>query len=302
MITPETIGDAPEALLPKDKQHDWPLLVVMAIMAFLAGLALLLSAMSIRATNNWQDDLKQTATVQVFVNDDEDRDQVLLSALEILDAQTDDLNAKAVPDETSRDMLRPWLGDLILPDDLPLPILIALETSAGQKVDANKIKLALAANNITANVDDHSRWAARISRATRTAQVSSLFILILVFAASVATSGFATQSALEARRSVIKVLTQVGAKDNFIARLFVNKFFTLGIKAGAIGSFGALIFAILIRLLVGGQRESALFPNMSLSGGDIFLLILLPGFFGVISAGAAGWTSLQILKRDRKAL
>lgn len=301
MITPETIGDTPESLLPKDKRHDWPLLIVMTIMAFLAGLALLLSAMSIRATNYWQDDLKQTATVQIFTEDNTDRDQVLLSALEILDAQSGGLNAKAVSEEKSRDMLRPWLGDLTLPEDLPLPILISLETGPGQNIDANNIKQALATKGISANVDDHSRWATRINRATRTAQISSLFILLLVFAASVATSGFATQSALESRRSVIKVLTQVGAKDNFIARLFVSKFFSLGLKAGVIGSLGALIFAILIRLFVGGQRESALFPNMSLSGSDIFLLVLLPVIFGIISAGSAGWTSLQILKRDRKA-
>jgi len=135
MITPETIGDTPESLLPKDKRHDWPLLIVMTIMAFLAGLALLLSAMSIRATNYWQDDLKQTATVQIFTEDNTDRDQVLLSALEILDAQSGGLNAKAVSEEKSRDMLRPWLGDLTLPEDLPLPILISLETGPGQNIE-----------------------------------------------------------------------------------------------------------------------------------------------------------------------
>lgn len=289
----------PAPILPRNSAADRPLLIVMAIMAFMASLALLLTSMSNRASSNWQSELKQSATVQIYTADPAARTEAITRAMTVLSG-IDGLTAIPVSDEDSRDLIRPWIGDVDLPDDLPLPAMIAVEKQGSALFNSAAVRTALEAEGLSVDVDDHSAWSGRVARAARAVRVGTSLVLILLLAGSIAATGFATQSAMAVHRKIVKVLVQVGAHDRYVARLFTQQFFIIGAIAGAVGIIGAFIFTFFVSFLFGGGGTSLL-PALKFSASDLIFIVLIPLLFGVVSAIAAGLTSLQVLKADHQS-
>lgn len=288
----------PAPILPRNSAADRPLLIVMTIMAFMASLALLLTSMSNRASTDWQSELKQSATVQVYVTDASERAEAVARAMTVLSG-IEGLKVTPVSDAEARDLIRPWIGDVALPNDLPLPAMIAVDKQDRDIFDSASLKSALEAEGLSVDVDDHSAWSERVTRAARAVRVGTSLVLILLLAGSIAATGFATQSAMAVHRKIVKVLMQVGAQDRYVARLFTQQFFIIGAIAGAIGIIGAFIFTFFVSLLFGGGGTSLL-PALKFSASDLIFIVLIPLLFGVVSAIAAGLTSLQVLKADHQ--
>jgi len=286
-------------ILPRNSLADRPLLIVMSIMAFMASLALLLTAMSNRASTNWQSELKQSATVQIYVAENAERGNAVARAMSILSA-IDGVKATPISETEAQDLIRPWLGNVDLPDNLPLPAMIAVDKQGSDIFDVLAVKTSLEAEGLSVDVDDHSAWSGRVARAARAVRIGTSLVLVLLLAGSIAATGFATQSAMAVHRKIVKVLTQVGAQDRYVAQLFTRRFFVAGAIAGAIGIIGAFIFTFFISLLFGGGGTSLL-PALKFSASDLLYVLLVPLLFGVVSAIAAGLTSLQVLKADHKS-
>jgi len=289
----------PAPILPRNSLADRPLLIVMSIMAFMASLALLLTSMSNRASTDWQSELKQSATVQIYLTDNAQRGEAVARAMSILSG-IDNLKATPISDAEARALISPWIGEVDLPDNLPLPAMIAVDKQGGDIFDSRGLKIALENEGLTVDVDDHSAWSGRIARAATAVRIGTSLVLILLLAGSIAATGFATQSAMAVHRKVVKVLTQVGAQDRYVAQLFTQQFFFIGAIAGGIGIIGAFIFTFFISLLFGGGGTSLL-PALKFSFSDLIYILLIPLLFGVVSAIAAGLTSLQVLKADRRS-
>jgi cell division transport system permease protein len=208
------------------------------------------------------------------------------------------INAATVIDrDEARALLRPWLGDVSLPADLPIPYLVELSLSEDETGALPALGAALNEAGIIADIDDHQRWGADIRRAAKAVQITATLALILLIGATSAAAGFATQYGMSAQRIIIDVLEQVGAAPHYIARLFVMRFGRLGLMAGAAGGLGAAIMALLFWLMT-GRGQSALMPSFTLDKTDVFILVLAPFFAAIICAIAAGLTALTSLKRE----
>ena len=104
-----------------------------------------------------------------------------------------------------------------------------------------------------------------------TAVAVGVFILILMFAATILSVTFATRGAMATNKAVIEVLHFVGAKNGFIARHFQHHFLVLGLQGGAIGGGVAIILFALASAIsrwfvgtAGGDQASALFGSFSI--------------------------------------
>ena len=194
--------------------------------------------------------------------------------------------------------MRPWLGNLDLPDDLPLPVLISVALADGESLSPPRLTAALSEEGLIAEVDDHSRWSDQIGRSAQGLKASALALLALIFGAGIAVSAFATRAALSAQRDVIRVLVQVGAEDGFIARLFIKQAGLRGLKGGIIGVVLALITALFLSLR--RNAETALLPDLGLSISDGLYLIILVVGFACVCALAAGVTTFRLLRRERR--
>ena len=287
-----------QSLLSTQADNARSLVFVLSIMAFLATLALLFSLSADRLRKNWQGELGSSATVQIMIESKELRQTQIEAALNVLRPALPNSAVDQLGEDKSKDLLKPWLGNLDLPDDLPLPVLISIRSSGDDIISPEHLTSLLGNEGLIAEVDDHSRWSDQIGRSGRGLQAAALALLALIFGAGIAVSGFATQAALSAQRDVIRVLVQVGAEDSFIAKLFIKQAGYRGLKGGIIG----VVFGTLTALILSLRRakETALLPDLGLHWTDgLFLLMLIIGFT-LICALAAGLTAFRLLRRERR--
>ena len=295
-IAPHISSSQP--LLSTQSDNSRSLIIVLAIMAFLATLALLFSLSADRLRQNWQGELGRSATVQVMIDTPELRETKIETALKALRTALPDASITAMSQAESQALLKPWLGNLELPEDLPLPALISLELSNGDRVSPKRLATVLAEEGIIADIDDHSRWSDQIGRSGRGLQAAAMGLLALIFGAGIAVSGFATQAALSAQRDVISVLVQVGAEDGFISKLFIRQAGMRGLLGGIIGVVLGTMTALFLSLR--RSAETALLPDLGLHWTDGFFLVLLVIAFMLICALAAGVTSYRLLRKERR--
>ena len=287
-----------QSLLSAQADNARSLIFVLSIMAFLATLALLFSLSADRLRKNWQGELGSSATVQIMIESKELRQTQIEAALNVLRPALPSSAVDQLGEDKSKDLLKPWLGNLDLPDDLPLPVLISIKSSGDDIISPERLTALLGNEGLIAEVDDHSRWSDQIGRSGRGLQAAALALLALIFGAGIAVSGFATQAALSAQRDVIRVLVQVGAEDSFIAKLFIKQAGYRGLKGGIIGVVLGTLTALILSLR--RAKETALLPDLGLHWTDSFFLLLLIMGFTLICALAAGLTAFRLLRRERR--
>jgi cell division transport system permease protein len=287
-----------QSLLSAQADNARSLIFVLSIMAFLATLALLFSLSADRLRKNWQGELGSSATVQIMIESKELRQTQIEAALNVLRPALPNSAVGQLSEDKSKDLLKPWLGNLDLPDDLPLPVLISIKSSGDDIISPERLTALLGNEGLIAEVDDHSRWSDQIGRSGRGLQAAALALLALIFGAGIAVSGFATQAALSAQRDVIRVLVQVGAEDSFIAKLFIKQAGYRGLKGGIIGVVLGTLTALILSLR--RAKETALLPDLGLHWTDSFFLLLLIMGFTLICALAAGLTAFRLLRRERR--
>ena len=274
------------------------LITVLAIMAFIASLALVFALSANRLKTDWQSDLSRSATIQVMLENSEVRDLKIKSALSILETQLPAASIKELSSDDSKALLRPWLGSVDLPDDLPIPALISVEFPSAADLNIEALQSQLLAEGLIVDIDDHSRWSAQIKRTGRGLLASALAMLGLIFFACAAVSAFATQAALSAQRDVIRVLLQVGASDKFVTKLFIKQAGKRGLISGFIGVILGTIAALIARIR--RNADTALLPDLTFGFTDIFWLLLLALSLGVICSLAAGFTSFRLLRQEHR--
>ena len=274
------------------------LITVLAIMAFIASLALVFALSANRLKTDWHSDLSRSATIQVMLENSEVRDLKIKSALSILETQLPAASIKELSSDDAKALLRPWLGSVDLPDDLPIPALISVEFPSAADLNIEALQSQLLAEGLIVDIDDHSRWSAQIKRTGRGLLASALAMLGLVFFACAAVSAFATQAALSAQKDVIRVLLQVGASDKFVTKLFIKQAGKRGLISGFIGVILGTIAALIARIR--RNADTALLPDLTFGFTDIFWLLLLALSLGVICSLAAGFTSFRLLRQEHR--
>lgn len=293
------VGVKPEPLLPRSPGSDRPLFIVLMIMVFLACLSAIVSQACYDAAGRWGDDLKQSATVQIKPALGDDGEALAQLAAQIIRARDEVIAAEPLSKARSEDLLRPWLGDVTLPEGLPVPYLIDVTLKRDGALDIAALQASLIAQGIDADIDDHSRWSRDIARTARAVQMVTLTALLLLFAATIGTAGFATQSGLAARKNIVDVLTQVGAQDRYIARLFTARFAWIGLTAGAAGALLAGAIATIFWFFT-RRSDSALIPGNSLSNIEYVYVIIAPLIAALVCALAARFTVLRTLQSERR--
>jgi cell division transport system permease protein len=286
--------DKPKAerpLLPREDGRDGALVFVVFALCFLAVLAALGARAASDAANAWSDRLEGQITVRLLGTDlDDAKTESAAAAVRALPTIS---SANPVSRAEAEALLKPWLGAAGVPDNLPLPRLIAIEARPNAPSDlARQIENAIIGTGITARVDDHGRWSGDVRRTAETARSVALGALSLLIAVSIAVIVFASHAALLARRDVVEALHLMGATDGFVAGLFQRRFAWLGLQAGLAGAIAAILTALAASLWARGsgadtEATAWLLPTLSLTPTDGLLAAMAP----IISALTAMLTA-----------
>lgn len=243
----------PGAIIPATAASLTSLTVTMAVMCYLACLAIGALILVDRAVTNWTSGLSREMTIQVRVVRGADLASELGKARAIVSAFPGVIEAEVLDESAGAKLLEPWLGTRSLAG-LPVPRLIRVVTDVDNPPDVAKLETAL--SGVTgARLDTHQKWEAELTRMARALSVLSYAILALISVSAIAIVIFATRAVLQANRHIVDLLHLVGARDGYIARQIDGRFLRTGLLSGFIG-VGLGLFTFLFLGLFGGGSES----------------------------------------------
>ena len=284
-IRPARAGSRGETpIVPRNSIAGRALIVVIAIMTFLASLTTGAVVLVRAAASDWQADVAREITVQVRPVGGRDLEADVNASVGIIRGTQGIAGVQAYSKEESGRLLEPWLGQGLVLDDLPLPRLIVVRIAAGASPDLPRLRRSLSEVVPSASLDDHRGWVDRMRAMAGTAVFAGLLLLLLMMVAMVLSVAFATRGAMAAGRPIIEVLHFIGARNSFIAGRFQRHFLMLGLQGGSIGGGAAILLFLAAQGLSGWFAGTAAEDQLS-------------ALFGRFSLGPLGYAALvaQIL-------
>lgn len=287
-------------ILPRDRGAA-PLDFVIAVMAFLAALALGASLLATRAAEGWQSGLANRVTVQIMPAESADPGPGLAretaAALAVLNATPGIAHAAPLSDTQINALLEPWIGKDGAVAGIPLPRLIDATLVPGAGVDFSALAAALKQAAPHSHLDDHRRWIGRLQRLTGGVRWSAYAILLLIAGATAAAVSFATRAGLETHHEMVSLLHQMGALPGFIARAVEWHYFLSTLLASSIGALlAALVFLGAGSLESFGVEAVPFLPPLSLKPAELPWLLLVPAVASLIAWATARLSVLRVVK------
>ncbi|WP_246135507.1 cell division protein FtsX [Pararhodospirillum oryzae] len=282
------------------------LTVMVAVMVFLAALAMAGTFAVHNVVERWNRDVSGTLTIQVMptpgpIDESNARTEANVArVLEILRVEPGVLRAEALGEDRLKALMEPWLGSPDMIADLPLPRLIDVTINPKDGPDGG-LDLAGLARRLSemvpgVTVDDHRLWLAKLVDLAQGLASLAWSVLALVTAATSVAVIQVTRSSLATHRPVIEVLHLIGAHDDYIARQFAGRAMVLGLMGGSVG----LMLAVPALAGVGylaRDIEGGFVPDISLSVPQWVLLLALPVFSGGVAMLTTRLTVLRALSR-----
>ncbi len=299
----DVVRSAP--LVPTDSVAGRSLVIVIAIMTFLAALAAGAALLVADASVDWTREIAREATVQLRPTPGRNMEADAAKAAEILRGTAGIGDVRVYSREESEALVAPWLGQGLDLSELPTPRMIVVKLDPEQRADLDDLRRVLQKALPNAALDDHRLWVQRLGAMARTAVAVAVLIFVLIVAAMALAVAFATRAAMAGNREIIEVLHIVGASDRFIAREFQRRFLALGLRGGLLGGGAAILFFVGAGLLSkswtatpGGDQIEALFGAFSLGPNGIAIVFVLSAAIAILP----GYMSQAIVFRHLRRL
>jgi cell division transport system permease protein len=276
-------------ILPRE-QGAVSLDLVIAIMTFLAALALGGVMIAERSVQSWQAGLTGRLTVQVLPQGTTPPENEVRAAVEVLQRTPGVISVAALSDADNLALVEPWLGRDAIVSELPFPRLIDVRLVPGATPDLDTLAGQLKSAAPHAVLDDHGRWIERLRSTADVVVLGALVILALIAIGTAASVAFATRAGLATHREIVQLLHLMGAQDRFIARAFERHYFLAALAASAVGSvLAAATFTAASELDQIGLSAVSFLPPLALSLSELLWLLLVPA-----TAAAIAWATARL--------
>lgn len=262
-------GDATSRFLP------W----LVALMVYLSAVAVAGTFVLAGLVSRWDHDVAGTLTVQVAPIPGEAgemlTDERVRQAVDLLRRSQGVTGVRALDKKQILALLEPWLGSAEVVKDLPLPRLIDVSIDSDARMDLGDLAERLSQTVPGASLDDHRIWLSRLINLSLTTQWLAIGIVLLIGGVTSATVIYATRTGMAVHKGVIEVLHLIGAHDDYIARQFADRAFSLGFAGGVMGV--ALAVPTLFAIGMAAHRvEGGFLPQLSLPIAGWVVIALLP--------------------------
>lgn len=298
---PKGAGSAP--IVPEGDIRSFALAAVIAIMTFLAGMALGGANLIQASARSWQSQVSHEATVQIMPAAGLDMEKALKEAITIARSFGGVAAARIVSRSETEQLLAPWLGSGFDMDELPVPRLVIVTLQHGARPDFDGLREALQQNVPSARFDDHQLWIDRFVFMAHGLVAGGVLVFLLVLAAMIVTVVFATRGALSSNRHIIEVLHFIGADSGFIARQFDGCFFRIGLKGALAGGICAILLFVLASFWLSynmttlqGSQMLILFGNFSAGWINLAEILVLILFVSLLTMLTSRYTVIRQLR------
>ena len=272
---------------------------LIALMVYLAALALVCAMAMGKMVERWDSGLSGSITVQVPPPETSApgaQEAVIVKVVELLLDTKGVHSAEVLEADEIATLLEPWLGAGAAYGELPLPTLISVGVDPAAAPDYSDLARRLARVAPGALLDDHQSWLGQLLDLARTIELVAALIVFLVGASAVAMVVFATRMGLAIHGRVIELLHLIGALDSYVAREFETHALKLALRGGVFGLLLAIATVALVAHLF-ERLESVLLPELTLSPVEWAALAALPLAISVVAMLTARFTVLGNLGR-----
>ena len=310
-FAPDTLSDQDSvrrtmSLVPAESIAGRALVIVLAIMTFLAALTAGGAILGSRASQDWRGSVAREMTLQVRQISGRDVDAAAGKAGDIARKIPGIGEVKVYTKAESERLLEPWLGSGLDLGQLPVPRLIVMKLDeSGTKPDLAALRQMLMRDVPGSSLDDHAIWLDRLVVMANSVVIIALVIFALVVTTMILAVAFATRGAMAGNREIIDVLHMVGAADAFIADQFQRHFMGLGLKGGLLGAvLGGMAFsfagiaASIWTASPGGDQVESLFGTFTLGWTGYGAVLMI----GLALALVTGLMSRMIVFRHLHSL
>lgn len=261
----------PTPIVPDGSVTGTALVIVIAIMTFLACLTLGGVTLVKASAAAWQSQIAREATIQIRPVDGQDMDKALEQASSIALGFAGVKDTHIVDKAETARLLEPWLGSGLNIDELPVPRLVVVTIDETSPPDFETMRTEITRAIPAASFDDHRTWVDRLVAMANTTVLVGTAVLALVIAATVLTVIFATRGAMSGNGHIIEVLHFIGAESRFVAREFEWHFFRTALKGALIGGATAMLVFFVFSWWASsrvatpeGDQAAALFGNFAI--------------------------------------
>lgn len=276
---PELKVRATGPIVPASNVSGNALMLVIAIMAFLACLTLGGVSMVRATAQSWQSQISREITIQIKPQEGLDMEKALADARELALGFAGTTGGQIVDRAATARLLEPWLGEGLDLDELPVPRLVIITIDETSPPDFAAMRQALSKKLPDAFLDDHRTWVDRLIAMANTTALIGTGVLVLVFSAMILTVIFATRGALSGNRHIVEVLHFVGAEASFVASEFQKHFLKISMK----GAFAGGALAMFCFVSAGIWQNQTLATPQSDQATALFgtFTIGWSGYFGI---------------------
>ena len=281
--------------LPRRHEGDQLLPIVIAVLIFMTVVAAAAALALGQGLNSWSRGLDDRLTVQITAGDDKVRARETETALKLLRASPEVAEANLLARADVLELVAPFLGDIPVETDLPLPNLIAVTLRAEGLGQTSGLSARLKQAAPSAILDDHQAWLGQLlglAAFVRTLLATSVILVVLSTSAIVI---FGCRAGLAAHRESVEIMHAMGAPDHTISRAFERRYLFHGLRGGIFGGglAGLVLYGFnhVLEQFAGGLM-TALFPALP----SPYWLICVPIVAGILAMITARITILRGLK------
>ncbi len=295
-----------------DKGYDLPfgsdadrnfLLLLVALMSFLAVLACA-GTLSLRAmTERWSTGLENKITIEIRTQSPEGEilspDSIKLETEKVagvLDKNPAIQNFRVMDEHEIKRLVAPWIGEDFSFEDIPMPGLIAVELKTASPEALDSLTAIVTGASPAARVDTHREWLQDILRFVKTLQGVALMVALIVAVTTITAISSGVRARMAIYRNQVEILHLIGATDSYLARQFQWHAIIIALLGSLIGTLAGVAVTGLI-IVLSGQGSVTLIPEISMSAVNLAAFLSLPLLACVISGTTARFTVLRTLSQ-----
>jgi cell division transport system permease protein len=289
--------------LPLNKSAGTGFLVILiALMTFLGMLALASSFALSAMTQRWSSGLENRITIEIPTQDENGKlldrkaiatlTQNITAGLRGTPGVTD---IHALSDAEITKLVEPWLGQDLAKTDIPVPGIIAVETSSSDAQILQTIHNKIVALAPSARMDTHEEWLNDLLRFTGAMKLAAMILAVVIGGTTITAVSGAVRSRLAVHRAEVELLHLIGASDKYITKQFQRHSMILALRGGFVGAILGVVMLMLIGLIA-GKMGVAVLPEFRLQPEQMIMLAMVPFIASLIATVAARWTVTRVLE------
>ena len=286
-----------KAALPIDEGYSKTFLrVIVAVSVFLFAITL---AGVLGINTMFENSKKQVVsnfTVQVLPKPDyEESRKNLLKIVEFLEKYPNVEQVSVLSDNELHALLKPWLGNNVDIELLPIPKLLDVKIRNAKLFDYRELAVKMSEVSAEASINDHNLWLSRLLRFINSLKMLAVTVLVLVAAACIASIVYAVKTGLNVHRDIIQILHTMGATDEYIAMNYVKQISQMSFVAGIAGTILSVPAIIVVGNMAKGI-EAGIFNAVTFGVESWLFVLLLPLVSALLTAITSYVTVVKTLR------